>query len=172
MTTIDLKTLQEAAAFVHRVVPPTPQYCWPLLSRRVGAELWVKHENHTPIGAFKIRGGLVYLDAMRRAEPRLRGVVTATTGNHGQSIALAATRLGIAATIVAPHGNSIEKNRAMVGFGARLVEAGHDFQAAFEHATELAGREKLHFVPSYHPLLVRGVASYALELFRAVPDLD
>jgi len=170
--TIDLETLEEAAAFVHRSVPPTPQYCWPLLSRRVRAELWVKHENHTPIGAFKIRGGLVYLDALRRAEPNLRGVVTATTGNHGQSIALAATRLGIAATIVAPHGNSIEKNRAMQGFGARLVEAGHDFQAAFEHASELAEQEKLHFVPSYHPLLVRGVASYALELFGAVRDLD
>jgi threonine dehydratase len=172
MMTIDIETLEAAAAFVHRSVPPTAQYCWPLVSRRVGAELWVKHENHTPIGAFKIRGGLVYLDAMRRAEPNLRGVVTATTGNHGQSIALAAARLGIAATIVAPHGNSLEKNRAMVGFGARLVEAGHDFQAAFEHATELAAQEKLHFVPSYHPLLVRGVASYALELFRAVPDLD
>jgi threonine dehydratase len=170
--TIDLETLEAAAAFVHRVVPPTPQYCWPLLSRRVGAEFWVKHENHTPIGAFKIRGGLIYLDAVRRSEPNLRGVVTATTGNHGQSIALAATRLGIVATIVAPYGNSIEKNRAMQAFGARLVEAGHDFQAAFEHATELAQQEKLHFVPSYHPLLVRGVASYALELFRAVPDLD
>ncbi len=172
MMTIDLETLEAAAALVHRVVPPTPQYCWPLLSRRVGAELWVKHENHTPIGAFKIRGGLVYLDAVRRSEPNLRGVVTATTGNHGQSIALAATRLGIAATIVAPHGNSVEKNRAMQAFGARLVEAGHDFQAAFEHATDLAQQERLHFVPSYHPLPVRGVASYALELFRAVPDLD
>jgi len=170
--TIDLEILEAAAAFVHRTVPPTPQYCWPLLSRRLGAELWVKHENHTPIGAFKIRGGLVYLDAVRREQPRLRGVVTATTGNHGQSVALAATRLGIAATIVAPHGNSIEKNRAMQAFGARLVEAGHDFQAAFEHASELSRQEELHFVPSYHPLLVRGVASYALELFAAVADLD
>jgi threonine dehydratase len=169
---IDLETLEEAAALVRRVVPPTPQYCWPLLSRRVGAELWVKHENHTPTGAFKIRGGLVYLDWVRRSQPGIRGVVTATTGNHGQSIALAATRLGLAATIVVPHGNSVEKNRAMEAFGARLVEAGHDFQAAFEHATELASSERLHFVRSYDPLLVRGVASYALELFRAVPDLD
>src|SRR5215467_6469588 len=169
---IPLETLEEAAAFVHKVVPPTPQYCWPLLSRRVGAELWVKHENHTPIGAFKIRGGLVYLDELRRAHPAVRGVVTATTGNHGQSIALAATRLGIEATIVAPHGNSAEKNRAMAAFGARLIEAGHDFQAAYEYAVDLAEREKLHFVQSYHPLLVRGVASYGLELFRAVPDLD
>jgi len=169
---IDLDTLEAAASFVHRVVPPTPQYCWPLLSRRLGAELWVKHENHTPIGSFKIRGGLVYLDAVRRSQPDIRGVVTATTGNHGQSIALAAARLGVDATIVVPHGNSIEKNRAMAGFGARLVEAGHDFQAAFERATELAARENRHFVRSYDPLLVRGVASYGLELFRAVPDLD
>src|SRR5882724_4711459 len=122
-----LETLDVAAELVYRVVPPTPQYCWPLLSRRVGAELWVKHENHTPIGAFKIRGGLVYLDAVRRSQPDIRGIVTATTGNHGQSIALAATRLGIAATIVAPHGNSVEKNRAVQAFGARPVEAGHDF---------------------------------------------
>jgi len=169
---MDLDTLEEAAALVYRVVPPTPQYCWPLLSRRLGAELWVKHENHTPIGAFKIRGGLVYLDAVRRSQPDIHGVVTATTGNHGQSIALAATQLRVDATIVVPFGNSIEKNRAMAGFGARLVEAGHDFQAAFEHAMELAEREKRHFIPSYDPLLVRGVASYGLELFRAIPDLD
>ena len=168
----DIETLEDAATFVHRVVPPTPQYCWPLLSRRVAAELWVKHENHTPIGAFKIRGGLVYLDAVRRSQPDIRGVVTATTGNHGQSIALAAARLAIDATIVVPFGNSVEKNRAMAGFGARLVEAGHDFQAAFEHATELAERENRHFIPSYDQLLVKGVASYALELFRAVADLD
>lgn len=167
-----LATLEAAATFVHRVVPPTPQYPWPLLCRRVGAELWVKHENHTPTGAFKIRGGLVYLDEVRRSQPHLRGVVTATTGNHGQSIALASTRLGLEATIVVPHNNNIEKNRAMEAFGARLVEAGHDFQAAYEQALDLAERERLHFVRSYHPLLVRGVASYGLELFRAVPDLD
>src|SRR6516165_10988523 len=131
---IDLDTLEGAATLIRRVVPETPQYCWPLLSRRVGAELWVKHENHTPIGAFKIRGGLVYLDELRRADPAVRGVVTATTGNHGQSIALAAAPLGLDATIVAPFGNSVEKNRAMEGFGARLIEAGHDFQAAYEYA--------------------------------------
>src|ERR1700738_4295152 len=113
--TIDLEKLEEGAAFVHRVGPPTPQYCWPLLSSRVGAELWVKHENHTPIGAFKIRGGLVYLDEVRRSRPEIGGVGTAAHRNHGQSIALAATRLGLAATIVVPHGNSIEKNRAMEG---------------------------------------------------------
>jgi len=168
----DLETLEAAAALVYRMVPPTPQYCWPLLSRRIGAELWVKHENHTPIGAFKIRGGLVYLDWVRRSHPDIRGVVTATTGNHGQSVALAAARLGIDATIVVPFGNSVEKNRAMVGFGARLIEAGHDFQAAFEHAMGVAEREERHFIHSYDPLLVRGVASYALELFGAVGDLD
>src|SRR6201987_6260944 len=114
---IHLETLETAAALVYRMVPPTPQYCGPLLPRRVGAELWVKHENHTPIGSFKIRGGLLYLDAVRRSQPDVRGVVTATTGNHGQSIALAAARLGGDATIVVPHGNSTEKNRAMAGFG-------------------------------------------------------
>ena len=168
----DLETLDRAAALVHAVMPPTPQYCWPQLSRRVGAELWVKHENHSPIGAFKLRGGLVYLDAVRRARPQPAGVVTATRGNHGQSIAYAAARLGLAATIVVPHGNSVEKNRAMTGFGARLVEEGHDFQAAYEHAVILAERRRLHLVRSYDRLLVQGVASYALELFRAVADLD
>jgi len=167
----DLASLEAAAALVHRVVPPTPQYCWPLLGERVGAEVWVKHENHTPIGAFKLRGGLVYLDDLRRAEPDVRSVVTATRGNHGQSIAYAAARLGLTATIVVPHGNSSEKNLAMRAFGARLVEAGHDFQAAYDHAIGLAESEELHLVRSYHPLLVRGVASYALELFRGVADL-
>jgi len=169
---IDLETLETAAGFVRRVMPPTPQYCWPLLSRRIGAELWVKHENHTPIGAFKLRGGLVYLDEVKRSHPDICGVVTATTGNHGQSIALAAARLELEATIVVPHGNSIEKNRAMEGFGARLIEAGRDFQAAYEYAVALAERERLHLVRSFDALLVRGVASYGLELFRAVPDLD
>jgi threonine dehydratase len=169
---LHLDDLAAAAALVHAIVPPTPQYCWPLLSRRVGAETWVKHENHTPIGAFKIRGGLVYLDDLRRARPEIAGIITATRGNHGQSVAYAAARLGLASTIVVPHGNSVEKNRAMAAFGARLVEEGHDFQAAYEYAITLAEREKLHLVPTYHPMLVRGVASYALELFRAVSGLD
>lgn len=168
----NLGELEAAAALVHSVIPPTPQYCWPLLSARVGAELWVKHENHTQTGAFKLRGGLVYLDDLKRAQPGIAGVISATTGNHGQSIAFAATRLGLKAVIVVPHGNSPEKNRAMVGFGATLVEHGHDFQAAYEHAMATAERDNLHPVRSFHPLLVRGVASYGLELFRAVPDLD
>ena len=167
-----LDQLEMAAAIVHRAVPPTPQYCWPLLSQRVGAELWVKHENHTPVGAFKLRGGVVYLDDLKRSQPGIAGIISATTGNHGQSIAYAAARLGLKATIVVPHGNSPEKNRAMQGFGATLIEYGHDFQAAYEHAMALAERENLHPVRSYHPLLVRGVASYGLELFHAVPDLD
>jgi threonine dehydratase len=167
-----LTELDAAAELVHRVLPPTPQYCWPLLSQRVGAELWVKHENHTPTGAFKLRGGLVYLDDLKRSRPDIAEVISATTGNHGQSIAYAATRLGLKATIVVPHGNSPEKNRAMAGFGANLVEHGHDFQAAYEYAMARAEAENLHPVRSYHPLLVQGVASYGLELFRAVPDLD
>jgi threonine dehydratase len=168
----DLATIEAAAELVHRVMPATPQYCWPLLSRRLGAELWVKHENHTPIGAFKLRGGLVYLDELKRREPQISGVVTATRGNHGQSIAYAATRLGLAATVVVPRGNSIEKNRAMAAFGAQLVERGHDFQAAYEYALDLAEHQGLHIVRTFDPMLVRGVASYGLELFRAVPDLD
>jgi threonine dehydratase len=167
-----LTALDAAAALVHSVVPPTPQYCWPLLSQRVGAEIWVKHENHTATGAFKLRGGVVYLDDLKRSQPGIAGVISATTGNHGQSIAWAATRLGLKATIVVPHGNSPEKNRAMQAFGATLIEHGHDFQAAYEHAMALAERENLHPVRSYHPLLVRGVASYGLELFRAAPNLD
>ena len=162
-----LDQLEAAAALVRAAMPPTPQYCWPLLSRRIGAELWVKHENHTPIGAFKLRGGLVYLDELRRAEPGIAGIISATTGNHGQSIAYAATRLGLAATIVVPHGNSPEKNRAMRGFGADLVEHGHDFQAAYEYAAARAAADRLHMLRSFDPLLVRGVASYGLELFRA-----
>jgi len=167
-----LAELEGAVRLVHRVVPPTPQHCWPLLSQRIGAELWVKHENHTATGAFKLRGGLVYLDHLKRTEPDIAGVISATTGNHGQSIAYAATRLGLAATIVVPHGNSPEKNRAMTAFGATLVEHGHDFQAAYEFAIATAARDNLHLVRSFHPLLVRGVASYGLELLRGVPDLD
>ncbi len=167
-----LARLDDAAALVRTVVPATPQYCWPLLSRRLGAVLWVKHENHTPIGAFKLRGGLVYLDELRRTQPQIRGVITATRGNHGQSIAYAASRLGLAATIVVPTGNSVEKNRAMAAFGATLVEAGHDFQAAYEHAIARASADNLHLVRSFDPALVRGVASCGLELFRAVEGLD
>jgi threonine dehydratase len=154
------------------VMPPTPQYAWPLLSQRVGAEVWVKHENHTPLGAFKVRGGIVYMTALKEKQPKLAGVIAATRGNHGQSIAFAARRVGLSATIVAPHGNSVEKNAAMRALGAELIEHGSDFQAALEHARVLAAERDLFFVESFAPDLVRGVASYALELFRGAGALD
>ena len=164
--------IERAAALVHRVLLPTPLLFWPLLAARCGAEVLVKHENHTPIGAFKIRGGLAYLAALREREPDAGGVIAATRGNHGQSVALAAQRLGLAASIVVPHANSREKNAAMRGFGAELIEHGHDFQAAYEHARALADKRGLHFIRSFDRDLVAGVASYALELFGAVADLD
>jgi len=167
-----LADLEAAAAIVHAVMPPTPQYCWPLLSQRTGAETWVKHENHTPIGAFKLRGGLVYMQQLKRAQPGVAGVIAATRGNHGQSVAFAAARAGLAAVVVVPHGNSAEKNAAMRALGAELIEHGHDFQAAYEHAMGLAAARRLHALRSFHPTLVAGVGSYALELFRAVPDID
>jgi threonine dehydratase len=153
-------------------VPPTPQYAWPLLQQALGAEVWVKHENHTPLGAFKVRGGLVYMKALREREPKLRGVISATRGNHGQSVAFAAARHGFTATIVVPHGNSVEKNAAMRALGAELIEHGADFQAAREHAAELAHARSLHFVPSFHRDLILGVATYWVEFFTAVePDV-
>jgi threonine dehydratase len=161
-----------AARIVHAVMAPTPQQCWPLLSERLGAEAWVKHENHTPVGAFKVRGGLCYFDAFGRAGRRPRGVICATRGNHGQSVAFAARRYGVAATIVVPHGNSVEKNAAMQALGAELLVHGHDFQAAREHAAALARGQGLEMVPSFHPLLVTGVATYALEFLSAAPALD
>ena len=167
-----LAELEAAAALIHGVVPPTPQYRWPLLAARCGCDVWVKHENHTPIGAFKVRGGLVYMDQLRRAEPRIAGVISATRGNHGQSIAFAARRHGLGATLVVPHGNSVEKNAAMRAFGGELVEHGRDFDEAYDHAKQLAAERGLHMVRAFHPWLVRGVGTYSLELLRAVPDLD
>jgi threonine dehydratase len=169
---LTLAQLDDAAALVHAVMPATPQFCWPLLAARAGTELFVKHENHTPIGAFKVRGGLVYMADLRRTEPGVTGVISATRGNHGQSVALAARRHGLTATIVVPHGNSREKNAAMRALGAELVEHGDDFQAAAEHAAELAETRHLHFVRSFDARLVAGVASYALELLRGVADID
>jgi len=167
-----LAELEAAAALVYAEMPPTPQYRWPLLEARCGCELWVKHENHTPAGAFKVRGGIVYLDALARQSPRVRGIVSATRGNHGQSLGLAARRHGIPAAIVVPHGNSQEKNAAMRALGVELIETGHDFQAASEAAAELARDRGWHRVPSFHRLLVAGVGTWALELLRAVPALD
>lgn len=166
-----LDQLQQAARVVHAVMAPTPQICWPQLCERLGTEVWVKHENHTQLGAFKIRGGIVYFEELRRREPDLRGVVVATRGNHGQSIAYAARRHGFRALIVVPHGNSLEKNAAMRALGADIVEHGTDFVDAFQHAQSLAVAKALHMVPSFDEALVRGVASYSLELLNAVPDI-
>ena len=168
----DLAALEAAAALVHAHMPPTPQYPWPLLAARTGCEVWVKHENHTPTGAFKLRGGLVYMERLARERPDCPGIVAATRGNHGQSMAFAGARFGIPVTIVAPHGNSVEKNAAMRGFGATLVEHGRDFDDALAHAATLAAAQGLEFAPSFAPDLVKGVATYALELFRAAPPLD
>jgi threonine dehydratase len=173
--TIDRPTLtdlESAAAVVYRAMSPTPQQRWPLLDERCGAEVWVKHENHTPVGAFKVRGGLVYFDALRRGGLAPKGVVAATRGNHGQSVGFAARQYAIPATVVVPHGNSISKNLAMRAQGLELVERGHDFQASLEAAEALAAERGWHLVPSFDPLLTRGVASYSLELLRAVPDLE
>ena len=168
----DLQELERAAELVHRVVPATPQYAWPKLGRRAGCTVWVKHENHTPTGAFKVRGGLIYLDRLCRADPRIRGVISATRGNHGQSIAFAAARAGVPATIFVPRGNSADQNSAIAAFGARVVEFGRDFDEAKHEACRVADAQGLHFVPSFHRDLVLGVASYALELFRSVGELE
>ncbi len=173
MTTLPtLAEIDAAAALIGGSIAPTPQYCWPLISERVGTEVWVKHENHTPTGAFKVRGGLVYMDWLKSARPDVTGVVAATRGNHGQSIAFAAKRAGLACVICVPHGNSVEKNRAMAALGAELIEHGHDFQASLEYAIGLADARGLYATPSFDPLLVRGVATYGVEFFRAAPALD
>src|SRR5918997_1425092 len=167
-----LGDLERASRLVHAVMPPTPQYAWPLLGRRFGLEVIVKHENHTPIGAFKVRGGLVYLDRLRRERPHVRGIISATRGNHGQSLALAAGHFGLPVAIVVPQGNSVEKNAAMRAFGAELIEHGRDFDDAKQHASEVAKERGYEFVPSFHVDLVTGVATYAHELFDAFSDLD
>ncbi len=167
-----LDELDAAAATVRALVPPTPAYAWPLLAKRLGAEVVVKHENHTPTGSFKARGGLVYVDALCRAGARPRGLVTATRGNHGQSIAIAGARNGIPVVIVVPHGNSPEKNAAMEAFGAELVTAGSDFDESRGVAAQIRDERGYHFVPSFHRDLVKGVATYALELFASHADLD
>ena len=167
-----LGDIVSAAELIYRHLEPTPQYCWPLICERAGTEVWVKHENHTPIGAFKVRGGLVYVDELLEREPGVAGVIAATRGNHGQSVAFAARSAGLDAVVVVPHGNSVEKNRAMGALGAELVEHGQDFNAAYDFAKDLAQERGLHLFPSYHPTLVRGVATFSLELLRALPELD
>jgi threonine dehydratase len=167
-----LDDLERAARLVHAVMPPTPQYAWPLLKVRYGIEVVVKHENHTPVGAFKLRGGLVYLERLRRERPHVRGVISATRGNHGQSLALAGRHFGVPVAIVVPHGNSVEKNAAMRALGAELIEHGRDFDDAKQKASALADERGYEFVPSFHEDLITGVATYAKELFEAHPDLD
>jgi threonine dehydratase len=168
----DLGQLERAHEIVGQAVPATPVHGWPLLAERLGTEVVVKHENHTPIGAFKVRGGLVYLERLKREQPDVPGIISATRGNHGQSLAFAARRYGVPVTIYVPRGNSVEKNRAMRAFGAELVEHGDDFQVAREEAVRHGTAAGLHMVPAFHRDLVLGVATYALELFRAAPDLD
>jgi threonine dehydratase len=173
-----LDQIVEAQATVYRYMPATPQYTWPLLNQRFasngspGREVWIKHENHTPVGAFKVRGALVYLDWLKRSDSGLNGVVAATRGNHGQGVGMAARLFGLKAVIVVPFGNSPEKNRAMVAQGVELVEHGHDFQESLEYAATLAHERDFQMVDSFHERLVMGTATYALEFFQAAPPLD
>lgn len=168
----DLAELERAAAIVHAAMPATPQYRWPQLEARLGTELWCKHENHTPVGAFKVRGGLVYFERLARERPDVRGVVSATRGNHGQSIGFAAAKHGRTAVIVVPEGNAREKNSAMQALGVELIEAGRDFAESNDAADVIAKERGLERMPSYHLDLVAGVSSYALELLRAAGELD
>jgi threonine dehydratase len=166
------QAIDHAAATVYAAMPPTPQYSWPMINALLDAEAWVKHENHTPTGAYKVRGALIHLERLLRERPSVRGVVSATRGDHGQALAFSARRHGITATIVVPRGNSVEKNAAMVAFGAHLIEHGDDFNDSLDHARLLAERDGLQMVPSFHPDLLLGAATYWTELLRAAPQLD
>jgi len=167
-----LADIEAAAQVVYQDFAATPQYRWALLSERLGTDCWLKHENHTPVGAFKIRGGLTYFDQLSRSGNLPREVVSATRGNHGQSMGWAARRHGVACTIVVPRGNSVEKNAAMRALGVTLIEHGDDFQEAREHAIALAAQRGAHMVPSFHKDLLSGVSTYWWEFLRAVPQLD
>lgn len=172
---MNLPTLAEIAEgqkLIYELMSPTPQISWPLLNEKLGTRLWVKHENHTPIGAFKARTAVVYASELFRKQSGIKGLITATRGNHGQSVALAGRRFNVPVTIIVPEGNSVEKNAAMRSQGAKLIEHGHDFQAAYEYAAELAREQAFQFVPTFHRDFVKGVASYWMEFFGAVPDLD
>jgi threonine dehydratase len=167
-----LPQIEDAQAIVYRYMSPTPQYTWPLLNQRLGTEVWIKHENHTPVGAFKLRGALVYIEWLKQTQPGVAGVVAATRGNHGQGVGMAARLIGLKAVIVVPHGNSPEKNRAMQAQGVELVEHGHDFQESLEFARALATERSFAMVDSFHERLVMGTATYALEFFKGAPPLD
>jgi threonine dehydratase len=168
----DRADIEAAGQFIATLVPPTPQYVWPQVADAFGTEVWLKHENHTPIGAFKARSAAMYFQKLMRREPDCRGVITATRGNHGQAVGLAARRFKLPATVYVPHGNSVEKNNAMRALGVTLVEHGRDFQESREEATRIGERDGLHTVPAFHPDIVLGVTTYWAELFRAAPDLD
>ncbi|MGA7108268.1 MAG: threonine dehydratase [Terracidiphilus sp.] len=172
MTLPTLSQIEEAQAIVYRYMPPTPQYTWPLINTRLGFEVWIKHENHTPVGAFKLRGALVYMEWLKQTQPELRGVVAATRGNHGQGVGMAARLLGLKAVIVVPQGNSPDKNRAMQAQGVELVEQGRDFQESLEFARTVAADRGFAMVDSFHERLVMGTSTYALEFFRGAPQLD
>jgi threonine dehydratase len=167
-----LAEIEEAQAIVYRHMPPTPQYSWPLINKRLATEAWIKHENHSPVGAFKLRGALVYAEWLKRTQTGLAGVVAATRGNHGQGVGMAARLLGLKAVIVVPHGNSKEKNRAMLAQGVELVEHGHDFQESLEFARTLAAERGFAMIDSFHERLVMGTSTYALEFFKSTPPLD
>jgi threonine dehydratase len=167
-----LDEVRAAAELVYGLMPPTPQYRWPLLCERLGTEVWVKHENHTPIGAFKARTAIVYAEELLKRDPATRGLIAATRGNHGQSVALAAQRKKLECVIVVPHGNSVTKNAAMRAQGAKLIEHGEDYQSSLEHAKKLAADLGYQLVPAYHRDIVLGIATYWLELFTAVPEID
>ena len=164
--------IHEAQSVIYRHMPSTPQYTWPLINQRLGTEAWIKHENHTPVGAFKLRGALVYVHWLKQTQPDLEGVVAATRGNHGQGVSMAARLVGVKAVIVVPHGNSKEKNRAMQAQGAELIEHGHDFQESLEYAATLAAERGFAMVDSFHERLVMGTATYAMEFFQTAPPLD
>lgn len=172
MTLPSLAQIIDAQSIVYHYMLPTPQYTWPLLNQRLGTEAWVKHENHTPVGAFKLRGALVYMNWLKETQPQLVGVVAATRGNHGQGVGMAARLLGLKAVIVVPYGNSREKNSAMKAQGVELVEHGNDFQESLDYARTFAKDRGLAMVDSFHERLVMGTATYALELFKAAPPLD
>jgi threonine dehydratase len=172
MSSVSLETLRAGQEIVYRYMKPTLAHAWPLLAERLQTRVVVKHENHTPAGAFKVRGGLTYFETLKIREPKCAGVISATRGNHGQSVGISAQRHGVKATIVVPEGNSIEKNAAMKALGVNLIEHGEDFQMSREYATKLALDQGLHMIPSFHPDLLLGVASYWLELFETAPDLQ
>jgi threonine dehydratase len=167
-----LAQIRDTQSLVYRFMPPTPQFSWPLLNQRLSVEAWIKHENHSSVGAFKLRGALVYIDWLKQTQPNLAGVVAATRGNHGQGVGLAARLADLSAVIVVPHGNSREKNRAMLAQGVELIEYGLDFQESLEYAHGVAADRGFAMVDSFHERLVRGTATYALEFFEAAPALD